>query len=186
MVYGLDDRGYESRLGLRIFLFTTASWPVLGPTRHPSQCVPGALSLGVKRLGREADHSPPSTAEVKECVELYLHSPNVPSLRGAQLKVQRQLYLLHLKYTLNLNLKDSSLSYKHHIYIHVNVEFVIIGVDIQIKLRYNPFALSLCNKWWRQVILEDQYRIRCYLGWKPCKSELLDEHETRKWIEFRI
>jgi len=25
--------------------------------------------------GREADHSPTSSAEVKECVELYLHSP---------------------------------------------------------------------------------------------------------------
>jgi hypothetical protein len=31
--------------------------------------------LGVKRLGRETDHSPPSSAEVKEWVELYLHSP---------------------------------------------------------------------------------------------------------------
>jgi hypothetical protein len=28
---------------------------------------------------READHSPPSSAEVKECVELYLHSSNTPS-----------------------------------------------------------------------------------------------------------
>jgi len=28
--------------------------------------VPGALYLGVKRPGREADHSPPSSAEVKE------------------------------------------------------------------------------------------------------------------------
>jgi hypothetical protein len=27
--------------------------------------VPGVLSLGVKRPGREADHSPPSSAEVK-------------------------------------------------------------------------------------------------------------------------
>jgi hypothetical protein len=35
--------------------------------------------------GREADHSPPSSAEVKEGVELYLHSPNAPSWRGAQL-----------------------------------------------------------------------------------------------------
>jgi hypothetical protein len=34
--------------------------------------------------GREADHSPPSSAEVKEWVELYLHSPNMPSWRGAQ------------------------------------------------------------------------------------------------------
>jgi hypothetical protein len=35
--------------------------------------------------GREADHSPPSSAEVKEWVELYLHSPNTLSCRGAQL-----------------------------------------------------------------------------------------------------
>jgi hypothetical protein len=34
--------------------------------------------------GREADHSPPSSAEVKERVELYHHSPNAPSWRGAQ------------------------------------------------------------------------------------------------------
>jgi hypothetical protein len=32
------------------------------------------LSLGVKWLGHEADHSPPSSAEVKNVV-LYLHSP---------------------------------------------------------------------------------------------------------------
>jgi hypothetical protein len=31
----------------------------------PIQCVPGTLSLGVKRQGREADHSPPSKSEVK-------------------------------------------------------------------------------------------------------------------------
>jgi hypothetical protein len=48
--------------------------------------VPEALSLGIKRPGREADHSSPSSAEVKEWVELYLHSPNTPSWRGAQLK----------------------------------------------------------------------------------------------------
>jgi hypothetical protein len=48
--------------------------------------ISGALSLGVKRPGREADHSPPSSAEVKVCVEPYLHSPNTPPWRGAQLK----------------------------------------------------------------------------------------------------
>jgi hypothetical protein len=54
----------------------------------------GALYPGVKRPGCEADHSPSSTAEVKECVELYLHSPNTSSRRGAQLKkAQCQLYL---------------------------------------------------------------------------------------------
>jgi hypothetical protein len=58
----------------------------LGPTQPPIQWVLEALSLGVKRPGREADHSPPSSAEVKEWVELYLHSPNTSSWRGAQLK----------------------------------------------------------------------------------------------------
>jgi hypothetical protein len=66
-----------------IFLFVTASRTALGPTQPPIQWVPGALSLVLKRPGREADHSPPSSAEVKECVELYLHSPNTPSWRGA-------------------------------------------------------------------------------------------------------
>jgi hypothetical protein len=69
--YGLDDRGSR---GLGIF-FTTVSRTALGPTQPPIQWVPGALSLGVKRPGRETDHSPPSSAEVKECQELYLHSP---------------------------------------------------------------------------------------------------------------
>jgi hypothetical protein len=46
-------------------------------------------SLGAKRPGREADHSPPSSAEVKECVELHLHSPNTPSWRGAQFEKKK-------------------------------------------------------------------------------------------------
>jgi hypothetical protein len=74
--YGLDDRG--SRIlfpaGLGIFLFTTASRMALGLTQPPIQRVQRTLSLRVKRPGREADHSHPSSDEVKECVELYLHS----------------------------------------------------------------------------------------------------------------
>jgi hypothetical protein len=56
------------------------------PTQPAIQWVPGALSMGIQRPDREADHSPPSSAEVKEWVELYLDSPNTPSWRGAQLK----------------------------------------------------------------------------------------------------
>jgi hypothetical protein len=44
--------------------------------------------------GSEADHSPPSSAEVKEWVELCLHSHNTPSWHGAQLgRAQGQLYV---------------------------------------------------------------------------------------------
>jgi hypothetical protein len=67
------------------FLFTTASRTSLGPTQPSIQWVRGALSLGVKRQGRKSDHSPPSSVEVKECVELYLHSPNTSSWCGVQL-----------------------------------------------------------------------------------------------------
>jgi hypothetical protein len=55
----------------------------LGPTQPPIQWVPGALSLGVKRPGSEAEHSPPSSGEIKEHVELYFHSSNTSSRRGA-------------------------------------------------------------------------------------------------------
>jgi hypothetical protein len=48
-----------------LFLFATASRPVLGRTRTPIECVPGALSPGLKWLGHEDDHSPPSSPEVK-------------------------------------------------------------------------------------------------------------------------
>jgi hypothetical protein len=57
-LYFVDDRGSRVRFpaGLGIFLFTTASRAALGPTQPPIQRVRGALSMGVKRPGREADH----------------------------------------------------------------------------------------------------------------------------------
>jgi hypothetical protein len=57
---------FNLSLLLGIFLFTTASRTARGPTQPPIQGVLGVLSLGVKRSGREADHSPPSSAKIKE------------------------------------------------------------------------------------------------------------------------
>jgi hypothetical protein len=57
--------GFDSRRGLRVFVFTTAFRTALGPTQPPIQWEPGSPSLGVKLPEREADHSPPSSAEVK-------------------------------------------------------------------------------------------------------------------------
>jgi hypothetical protein len=49
----------------KIFLFSIISRPMLGPTQLHIQRVLGAVSLGVKRLGHEVDHSPLSSAQVK-------------------------------------------------------------------------------------------------------------------------
>jgi hypothetical protein len=63
--YRLDNPGFEFRQGLGIFHFITVSRPALEPTQPPIHWVSGAVSLRIKRPGRKADHSPPSTAEVK-------------------------------------------------------------------------------------------------------------------------
>jgi len=74
--------GFEAWQRMKIYLFTTVSGPVLWSTQTPIQWVPGALSLGVKWHGREADHSPPSSFEVKN-VWSYTSTPHTSSWRGA-------------------------------------------------------------------------------------------------------
>jgi hypothetical protein len=65
---------------------------------------------------RKADHSPPSSAEVKKWVELYLHSPSTPSWRGVQLgEAQGQLYLhLILSNLLQLCYYENVCTQSHH------------------------------------------------------------------------
>jgi hypothetical protein len=58
--YGLNDPSVKN------FHFSISSRPALGSTQPPIQWVPGALSPGARRQGREADQSPPTSAEVKK------------------------------------------------------------------------------------------------------------------------
>jgi hypothetical protein len=69
--YRLDGPGIESRWGARF------SAPVeTGPGTHPASYTMGTGSFpGVKRPGSVVDHTPPSRAEIKERVELYLYFP---------------------------------------------------------------------------------------------------------------
>jgi len=62
---GTECRWLKSWQWLVIFLFTTVSRPAVGPTHPCIQWIPGALSLGVKRPGREAGHSSPTRVKVK-------------------------------------------------------------------------------------------------------------------------
>jgi hypothetical protein len=66
--YGLDDRaiGVRSPAGAKDFSLSSVSRPALGPSQPPVQWVLGVLSPLVKAwLGHDADHSPPSSAEVE-------------------------------------------------------------------------------------------------------------------------
>jgi hypothetical protein len=49
----------------KIFLFSVASKPVLGPTQPPAQLVSVALATGVKRPGREAHHLTLTSVKIK-------------------------------------------------------------------------------------------------------------------------
>jgi hypothetical protein len=74
--------GFDSWQRQEIFLYSTASTPALGSNQPPVQWVLGALSLGVKRPGHEADSSPPSSAEVKNGGTI-LPLPHTSSWHGA-------------------------------------------------------------------------------------------------------
>jgi hypothetical protein len=75
--YGLDDRGvgFRVRVGLRIFSYPRCWDRLSGPPSHlkntPLRHFPGG---GVKRPGREAGHSPPTSTEVKKMC-LYTSTP---------------------------------------------------------------------------------------------------------------
>jgi hypothetical protein len=80
---GLNDllragrpRGWSSSPGwVKNFLFSTSYIPTLGSIQPAIQWVSGPLYPGVKRPGREAHHSPPSSAEVKK---MWIYTPTSP------------------------------------------------------------------------------------------------------------
>jgi hypothetical protein len=74
--YGLDGPGIESRWGGEIFR-TSPDRP-WGPPSLLYNGYRGSFP-GVKRPGHGVDHPPPSSAEVKERVQLYLYSASWPS-----------------------------------------------------------------------------------------------------------
>jgi hypothetical protein len=80
-VVGIATTLRAGRSGDRIPAGSRISAPVqAGCEAHLATYTMGTGSfLGVKRPGRDVDHPTPSSAEVKERVELYLYSPSEPS-----------------------------------------------------------------------------------------------------------
>jgi hypothetical protein len=75
--YGLDDWGSRVRFPAGAENFSLHHRVQNESGTHPASYPMGTRGSfpGVKQPGREANHSPPPSAKVKEYVELYLHSP---------------------------------------------------------------------------------------------------------------
>jgi hypothetical protein len=71
----MDGQGLIHCEEKRLFS-SLASRQKMGPTKAPIQHVPGALSQGVKSLGREADHYPAPSVGVNN-EELITSSPDM-------------------------------------------------------------------------------------------------------------
>jgi hypothetical protein len=72
--YGLDDRGIGVRVPVGSRIFSSPDRPALMSTQPPIQWVPGIYPREVKRPGREVDHSPSTSAEVKK-MWIYTSTP---------------------------------------------------------------------------------------------------------------
>jgi hypothetical protein len=87
------DRRFQSQQG--VGNFSLHHRVQTGSADHPLpliQYVPGALSVGIKRPGREADHSPPSSADVKNAWS-YTSTPQYAFMAWCSVKTQGQLHL---------------------------------------------------------------------------------------------
>jgi hypothetical protein len=76
--YGLEDRELEVRSLAEAKKTSFSLCVQTSPEAHPASCTMGTegpFPGGKARPGRDADHSPPSSAEVENKQELYLLSP---------------------------------------------------------------------------------------------------------------
>jgi hypothetical protein len=85
---GLDDRAIGVRSPAGSKDFSSILCVQTGSGAHPASCTMGTggpFPGGKAQPGRDADHSPPSSAEVMKKLELYFLSPQAPPWRVAGL-----------------------------------------------------------------------------------------------------
>jgi hypothetical protein len=131
--------GFDSRRGLWIFLFTTASRRALEPIQPPIQWEPGTLSLRVKRLDREADHSPPISVKLKNAWS-YTSTPQYAFMAWCSVKEKHRdnfTFTFYLEASREVGLEVNTEKTKY-IFVshHQNVA--------QVKLVTNKF-LKMCQ-----------------------------------------
>jgi hypothetical protein len=132
MSYGLGGQGSIPGRW-KTFFFSTASIQALGPTQSLIQWVPGDLSLGIKRQGREADHSPPSNTKVKKG-ETIPPLPHTSAWRGPQVIKHRGKFTLCLRKDFNSHFQISK-----HLYYCTWFNFICVML-IQASLAFTALA----------------------------------------------
>jgi hypothetical protein len=110
--YGLDSWGCRVRFlagAGNFFLFTTMSRMALRPTKPPIQWVMSSFPV-VKQPGHEADHSPPSSAEVKNAWS-YTSNPQYVSMAWCLVKHRDNftLYQIQWQCTILLSWPDHTI-----------------------------------------------------------------------------
>jgi hypothetical protein len=102
----------------------------LGPTKPPIQWITGSFSLGVKRPGREADHSPPSSAEVKN-VWSYTNTPQYAFMAWCSVKAQGLVYLYQDTYIEPISAEFSYFQNSRLLnsYSHANMSAMCLNIN---------------------------------------------------------
>jgi hypothetical protein len=104
--YELEDRAIEVRSLTEAEDFSSSPCVQTGSGAHPASYpmgTGGPFPGGKARPGRDADHSPASSVEVKNEQELYLFSPHAPPWRIAGSLYLYLLYNNFLQLILSLN-----------------------------------------------------------------------------------
>jgi hypothetical protein len=128
--YGLDDRVSRVRFPAEAGKFSHHHRVQNGSGSHPAsiQWVPGALSLRVKRPGRESDHSPPSSAEVNKAWS-YTSTPQYVFMAWCLVKHRDNFTLFVICLCIFIRVRWASFTQ-----INVNTNFIDLSSGLCLRL----------------------------------------------------
>jgi hypothetical protein len=160
--FGLDDPGFVSWQGQKIFLSPETSRPALGPTQPPIQWVP-KFYPGVKRPGCDVDHWLPSSAEVNN--KWSYTSPYPVCLHG----MDRDTFTFYSRIYLYYVESHCPLTCTHNL--------------VRFFFWISPIESTVLNSIWFKIYFDNRlYSSHLHLGLARCI--LSSGFLTRYWLQF--